>query len=62
MYKIMEKMIIIQKNNSVKWSLKRKKETPERNYDIGSLAKWVECLPMARETGVQSLVESYQRL
>ena len=26
------------------------------------LVKWVECLPMARETRVQSQVESYQRL
>ena len=26
------------------------------------LAKWVECSPMVRETGVQSQVESYQRL
>ena len=28
----------------------------------GSLAKWVECSPMVRETGVQSQVESYERL
>ena len=28
----------------------------------GSLAKWVECLPMVWETWVQSQVESYQRL
>ena len=27
-----------------------------------SLAKWVECLPLSRETRVQSQVESYQRL
>ena len=27
-----------------------------------SLAEWVECSPMARETGVQSHVASYQRL
>ena len=26
------------------------------------LAKWVECSPMVWETGVQSQVESYQRL
>ena len=25
------------------------------------LVKWVECLPMARKTGVESLFESYQR-
>ena len=31
-------------------------------YYICSLAKWVECLPIDRETGVQSLVKSYQRL
>ena len=24
--------------------------------------QWVECLPMVRETGVQSQVESYRRL
>ena len=29
---------------------------------IGSFAKWVECSPMVQETGVQSQVESYQRL
>ena len=29
---------------------------------IGSLAKWVECSPMVRETWVQSQVASYQRL
>ena len=28
----------------------------------GYLAEWLECLPMVRETGVQSLVELYQRL
>ena len=27
----------------------------------GPLAEWVECSPMTRETGVESLVESYQR-
>ena len=27
-----------------------------------TLAKWLECSPMARETWVQSQVESYQRL
>ena len=26
------------------------------------MAKWVECLQMAQETGVQSQVKSYQRL
>ena len=25
----------------------------------GAQAKWVECLPMVRETGVQSQIESY---
>ena len=29
---------------------------------IGSLAKWVDCSPLARETRVQSQVMSYQRL
>ena len=28
----------------------------------GSLAQWIECSPMFWETGVQSQVESYQRL
>ena len=37
------------------WIWHCKKWTP-------SFAKWVECLPMVRETGVQSQVESYQRL
>ena len=29
---------------------------------IGPLASWLECSPMVWETGVQSQVESYQRL
>ena len=28
----------------------------------GPLVYWVECLPMARKTGAQSQIESYQRL
>ena len=28
----------------------------------GPLAQWEECSPMSRETGVQSQVESYQKL
>ena len=32
------------------------------NTLTGSLASWVECLRMVRKTGVQSQVESYQRL
>ena len=28
----------------------------------GQLVKWVECSPMIREIGVQSQVETYQRL
>ena len=31
-------------------------------YNIGTLAQRLECSPMARETWVQSQVESYQRL
>ena len=31
-------------------------------YKTGSLILWVECSPMVREAGVQSQVESYQRL
>ena len=31
-------------------------------FRMSTLALWVECSPMARETGIQSLVESYQRL
>ena len=31
-------------------------------YLYWTLAWWLECLPMARETWVQSQVESYQRL
>ena len=31
-------------------------------FITGSLTEWVECSPMARESGVQSQVESYQRL
>ena len=32
-------------------------------YNItGSLAQWVKCSPMVRETGVQSQAESYQGL
>ena len=31
-------------------------------YITGSLAQWVECSPMVRETGVQSQVKSYRRL
>ena len=31
-------------------------------YTASPLVKWVECSPMVRETRVQSLVESYQRL
>ena len=31
-------------------------------YSTGSLVKWVECLPMVRETWVQSQIVSYQRL
>ena len=31
-------------------------------WHTGPLAYWVECLPMARETWVQSQVESYQKL
>ena len=35
----------------------------EQSYHLtGSLAQWVECSPMVRERGVQSQVESYQRL
>ena len=33
-----------------------------RRLITGSLAKWVECSPMVRETWVQSRVASYQRL
>ena len=29
---------------------------------ISPSASWFECLPVTRETGVQSQVESYQRL
>ena len=32
------------------------------HFDTGPLAKWVECSLMVREKGVQSKVESYQRL
>ena len=31
-------------------------------YSWGPLVKWVECLPMAREIGVQSKVKSYQKM
>ena len=31
-------------------------------YTYRTLPWWLECLPMARETGIQSQVESYQRL
>ena len=31
-------------------------------YQVEPLAWWVECLLMVRKTGVQSQVESYQRL
>ena len=31
-------------------------------FQTGSLAQWVECSPMVRETRVQSQVKSYQRL
>ena len=30
--------------------------------NVSSWAKWAQCLPMSQETGVQSQVESYQRL
>ena len=33
-----------------------------QNYGIEPLAKRVECSPMVWKTGVQSQVESYQRL
>ena len=33
-----------------------------KDYIMVSLAKWVECSPMVRETWVQSQVASYQRL
>ena len=33
-----------------------------KDVHTSSLAQWVECLPMARETWVQSQVASYQRL
>ena len=32
------------------------------SMETDSLASWVECLPMVRETGFQSRFESYQRL
>ena len=32
------------------------------HYHVGSLAKWIECSPMVRETWVKSQVVSYQRL
>ena len=31
-------------------------------FVLDIIAEWVECSPMVRETGVQSQVESYQRL
>ena len=47
------------KIESMKKSWKKKKKNPK--FDE-FLAQWVECSPMARETRVQSQVESYQRL
>ena len=38
------------------------KITPNLICVLWHLAAWVECSPMVRETGVQSQVESYQRL
>ena len=31
-------------------------------FETGSWAQWIECLPKFRETGIQSQVQSYQRL
>ena len=37
-------------------------QTPVKNHRLTLMAQRLECSPMARETWVQSQVESYQRL
>ena len=37
-------------------------KTHQTKLNLGPSAKWVECAPMFPETGIQSQVESYQRL